>query len=263
MFVIFMVMPRLSMRLLQSIQHAVFPPACPICATTLTEEQPTAATTGCCATCLNNINMMPQNTCLHCGIPMPPSLAPGPCGRCLKTTPPQQQTISLYIYNLAVRDALLAWKLQGQKAGLHWLLTAATPRLTSIFSPQDILIPVPMPIQRMRRSGIHHSADLCQGIANIVGCHMDTQILRRTGLHTRQSALHGKARQRNLRKAFALANDYSSKLEAHQKKAPQSKIWVVDDILTTGATLRHACKAMKPSKQPVFAFSFARTLSDD
>ncbi len=163
------------------------------------------------------------------------------------------------MYHGAVRQALLAWKLQGQSSGMHWLLQAAKPHIQHLFSADDLLIPVPMPMSRMRRSGLHHSANLCQMISAITACQWDWQILRRKGNHTRQSALKGKARQHNLRKAFTLSNDYSTKIEAYNIKG---KIWVIDDILTTGATLGHACQAMRRIHQPVSAFSFARTLHD-
>jgi len=202
---------------------------------------------------------MPKDTCQYCGIPMPASFAPGPCGRCLRKALPQQQTQSLFVYQGAVRDALLAWKLQGDSAGLTWLVNTSSIQLRSLFTHDDLLIPVPMPIHRMRRSGLHHSADLCRQISNVTGAKTDWSLLRRTGRDKRQSSLKGNARQNNLCKAFTLADDYAAKLSAHQING---NIWVIDDILTTGATLRHACKAMRRTNQPVFAFSFARTLQN-
>ncbi len=248
------------MQILQSMQKAIFPPACPLCKEVRSPHYPDQEPTpGCCAACLNSIHIMSTNTCMHCGTPLPASFAPGPCGHCLTKLPPQQQTKSLYVYKGAVREALLAWKLQGDQAGLSLLMLAAAANLQHIFSPDDLLVPVPMPISRMRRSGIHHSADLCQSIASITGCKIDWKILRRVGNDSRQSSLKGKARKNNLRKAFTLADGYANMLEAHNVKG---KIWVIDDILTTGATLRHACQTMRRTKRPVFAFSFARTLLD-
>ncbi|MDX8388292.1 MAG: ComF family protein [Ghiorsea sp.] len=256
MAAIFFSMFTVSTQILKTLHQQVFPRACPICHTVLfaTEHK-----SGCCPNCLLGIQVMGKHTCERCGIIMPASLAPGPYGACLQRVLPQQHTESLFIYKDAVREALLAWKLQGQSNGLDWLLETAQPQLQQIFSEHDLLIPVPMPLSRMQKSGIHHSADLCQKIARVTGATMDWKLLRRTGTHTRQSALKGKARQNNLCKAFTLVNDYKQVLKTHQI---QRKIWVIDDILTTGATLRHACQAMRRAKQPVFAFSFARTPRD-
>ncbi|MDQ6980302.1 MAG: ComF family protein [Ghiorsea sp.] len=255
------------MRLLQQLQPYIFPPACPTCkkvhVTRAINTKPAninlAEQYDCCADCLQNIHLAQISTCYHCGITLPESLAPGPCGHCLTQPPPQQHTRNVFVYRDTVRTALLAWKLQGQSTGLHWLLQSSTPTLQQIFSPNDLLIPVPMPLSRMRRSGLHHSADLCQRIAQITSSQVCHTLLRRTGNHTRQSSLKGKQRLSNLRKAFMLTNDYQTQLDKYNV---QGKIWVVDDILTTGATLRHACKVMKKTQHPIFAFALARTPSN-
>ena len=250
-----MSMPVLSTNLLQGLKQSLFPPACPLC------HQPLEnSTQGCCPTCLQNIKVVPQNTCLRCGIPLAATLAPGPCGQCLKKAPPQQETHHLYQYKSPVREAILAWKLHGDDSALVWLLHAAEQQLKTIFSTDDLLLPVPMPLPRMRRSGLHHSADLCQNIAARVGCTVDWQILRRKGNDKRQSSLQGKAREQNLRHSFTLAEDGIDRIQSHNIRG---KIWVIDDILTTGATLRHACAAARQIKRPVFAFSFARVLHDE
>jgi len=190
---------------------------------------------------------------------MQASFAPGPCGKCLASSLPQQETHSLYQYASPVREAILAWKLQGDDVALSWLMDAAAQRLHTLFHADDLLLPVPMPLYRMQRSGLHHSADLCQKIAAKVGCSMDWQILRRTGKQQRQSSLQGKARQRNLHRAFKLTENYPKRIKSHNITG---KVWVIDDILTTGATLRHACAAARRIKHPIFAFSFARVLHD-
>ena len=247
-------MLKLSTDILKTLQHQIFPPACPVCKSAFSSVDHQE---GCCAKCLSNIEVMPKDICRYCGIPMPTSLAPGPCGNCLSHTLPQLKTKSLFVYKGAVRDALLAWKLQGDSTGMTWLIKTSGAQLRSIFSADDLLIPVPMPLDRMRRSGLHHSANLCQLISKETGAKMDWRILRRSGVDKRQSSLKGSARQVNLCKAFQVTDDYSVKLSTHKAKG---KIWVIDDILTTGATLRHACKAMRRTNEPVFAFSFARTL---
>lgn len=248
-----MFMMKLSIKAAQHLQSLVFPHACVLCGDTMQNAQ------GCCASCLQDLKVMPKFSCTSCGIPLDASLAPGPCGACLNKALPQQQTRHLYLYHGKVRDAILAWKLQGQDMGMQWLLQTAKQQLTSIFSPHDLLIPIPMPLYRMRRSGLHHSADLCQKIAALVGCDVHCQLLRRQGDDKRQSSLHGEARHSNLRKSFFITDQYHEILSALGKRG---KIWVIDDILTTGATLRHACRAMKQTKQPIFAFSFARTWQD-
>ncbi len=194
----------------------------------------------------------PLEHCYRCGRILPAEMAPGPCGGCLRRPSPQQQTDSLFIYEGPVRQAILDWKLQGQDAGIHWLLDAAQARLQDLFDTNSLLLPVPMPLSRMRRAGRHHAADLCRAITQRSGGTMNWQILRRSGEQARQSSLSGKARWKNLRKAFAVNNDNRSKIGTAQT------VWVVDDIMTTGATMHYACRALRRTGIEVRAFSLAR-----
>ncbi len=224
----------------------LFPAACLFCRAPLTDAD------GCCPACLAGIRPHTRSACGLCGVAMPESLAPGPCGRCLRRPPAQVATHSLYRYRDGVRDALLAWKLQGDDAGLHWLLQASAVRIRELVGPDDLLLPVPMPRARMRKAGQHHAADLCRQMAVIAGCDWDWRILRRRGEQPRQSELSGAARMRNLRRAFI---SDMSRWPGDRK----GRLWLVDDIITTGATVHHAARALKPLAMPVQVLSLART----
>ncbi|MDT8375168.1 MAG: double zinc ribbon domain-containing protein [Mariprofundaceae bacterium] len=233
-------------------RRKLFPPGCLFC------HQPLQQESHCCRDCLEKIETLGPSYCCICGMAMAESIAPGPCGKCLATPPAQVETVSLFAYRGGVREALLRWKLGSDDAAVHWLLSVAERRLTELFKPEDLLLPVPMPLSRMRKSGQHHAADLCRMIARITGSAWEWRILRRRGVQARQSALSGVARRINLRKSFYVDEDclQSGRLQ----KSMAGRLWVVDDIVTTGATLHHAAKALRPLKQPVYAFSLARTL---
>jgi len=192
---------------------------------------------------------------------MPEHLAPGPCGRCLRSPPPQQVSESLYTYRDGpVRSALLDWKLHGRDAGVLWLLDAAESRLRDLFDPNSLLLPVPMPLSRMRRAGRHHGADLCRAIAGRTGACTDWRLLRRNGVQPRQSTLGGRQRWNNLRKAFVVNADYLREIAAGHGGAgmADTRLWVVDDIMTTGATMHFACRALSRAGLKVNAFSLTR-----
>jgi len=229
----------------------LFPPGCLFCHMPLDRE-------GCCRKCLQEIKPYPATVCVRCGQALSADLAPGPCGNCLNSPPFQQETISLFVYQGAVRDAILAWKLGGDDAAIRWLINTSEQRLKALFHPDDLLLPVPMPLSRMRKSGQHHAANLARMIAGVAGCEWNWQLLRRRGEQDRQSALSGAARRKNLRKSFYLNGDYPAERQ-ESGRLKGRRVWVVDDILTTGATLHHASKALRGLQQPVYAFSLART----
>lgn len=228
--------------------RTMFPPCCIFCGTEVAQRH------ACCAACATGIHVLGAHQCKRCGRPLSADLAPGPCGHCLHKPPPQEQTLSLYAYDGPVREAILNWKLQGRDTGLAWLLDAAERRLQKIFTREDLLLPVPMPLKRMRKSGQHHAADLCRYIARLSGSRVDWLLLRRSGEQPRQSALSGGMRRRNLSRAFLLDKDRWRCIQ------PPGRIWLLDDILTTGATIQYACRCLKKTGQPVHAFTLARVL---
>ena len=240
-----------AFNMVNGVRSLLFPSACLFCQRPLA---PSPIYKGCCSDCFEKVAIWPRSTCFRCGVMLPEAVAPGPCGRCLQYPPPQSESHSIYSYSGVVRDAILAWKLQGQDAGVRWLLTSAATTVRDIVQQHDILLPLPMPLARMRKSGRHHAADLCRWVACEAGCRWDWQVLRRVGEQPRQSALSGVARRQNLRGAFTLADDASSRVSGH------TTIWIVDDIMTTGSTLRFAAKAVQPLGLEVKLLSLARTL---
>jgi len=238
----------------------LFPPACVFC------HSPLAGQAGCCERCATDIRIWSHQHCLHCGRVLPEHIAPGPCGKCLRRAPQQLRTESLFIYREGpVRNAILDWKLQGRDAGMLWLLDAAAPRLQTVFNPQSLLLPVPMPISRMRRAGRHHAADLCRAIAERTGASLDWQLLRRSGAQQRQSSLSGRARWKNLCNAFTVDYDHWAEIIAGpaSELVSDMQVWVVDDIMTTGATMHYACRALRRSGIRAGAFSLTRLADRD
>lgn len=92
----------------------------------------------------------------------------------------------------------------------------------------DVIIPVPLhPLRRMKR-GYNQSEYIAQGIARALGKPVDTRSVRRTK-HTRPQALHtGIDRWANVENIF----------RARRPETLKGKhILLVDDVLTTGATI--------------------------
>jgi len=238
---------RLASRLWGRLSAELFPPTCLFCDAVQTQN-------GCCPACLAAIRILDRHRCLGCGRPLAEALVPGPCGRCLQSPPLQCETHSLYSYRGPVRRALLDWKLAGRDAGVRWLTAAAGSRLRELIAPNDLLLPIPMPLSRMRKRGLHHAADLASLLAAATGASREWQLLRREGEQPRQSQLSAGERLRNLRHAFALAPEAKQVLSAFD-----GRIWLVDDIITTGATMKHAAKPLVRAGFAVRALSLART----
>jgi len=138
--------------------------------------------------------------------------------------------VHLFVYRGTVREAILAWKLSGRMAPLAALLDLALPRLQGIVAPEDMLVPVPSAAASIRRYGMHPAATLARLLARRLGCRWSSRVLARCGDDPRQSSLPAHARRKNLARAFVLAH----------RPSVDGRIWLVDDIYTTGTTVRRA-----------------------
>ncbi len=238
----------------QRLRGMLFPPACVFCACPLERDADSAALP-CCTACLTGIHLWPPRHCQRCGAVLPLD-GQVLCGRCLRRPPAQVSTVSLFQYRGSVRQAILAWKLHGWDAAVLALLQVAETAVRQQITADDLLLPIPAPLARTRQHGMHHTAALCRQLARLCGCSWQWRWLLRQGKQQRQSALSASARRRNMRKAFALCDDYRPALDDYRR------IWLVDDIITTGSTMHYAACCLRRQGVAAYAWSLAHTPDD-
>ncbi|WP_162274502.1 ComF family protein [Tessaracoccus flavus] len=94
------------------------------------------------------------------------------------------------------------------------------------------LVPVPSLPAAVRARGFDHAAALCAEAARVSGIPMARRVLRRSGRGRDQRGLSRAARQANLADSM-LARD------------PGVPVLLIDDVATTGASLREALRALQ------------------
>jgi len=99
----------------------------------------------------------------------------------------------------------------------------------------DAIVPVPLHPSRLRRRGYDQALELAKPIARELGIPLLANALQRVRATAPQSELDAGARQRNLRRAFAVKD--GAELPAH--------VALIDDVMTTGATLNAAAKVLR------------------
>jgi ComF family protein len=97
------------------------------------------------------------------------------------------------------------------------------------------LVPVPLHRARLRRRGYDQALELAKPLARALDLPLQSRLLQRVRPTVPQSELSAAARRRNLRDAFAV--DVVAALPAH--------VVLVDDVMTTGATLHAAARALR------------------
>ena len=99
---------------------------------------------------------------------------------------------------------------------------------TDFFKDIDVVVPIPLAKERLRQRGYNQSEMLAKGVCEITHLPLDTQSVLRTVSNPTQTRLNAQERKANVSHIFTLSPHHQL---AHKH------ILLIDDILTTGATL--------------------------
>ncbi len=221
-----------------------FPDPCMICC------RPAGRNRYVCSRCEQTPIYIGRNSlCLTCLSP----IAEGEthCGNCILKPPPFQQFLSCVEYDNEIRTSLHRYKFRG-RSDLHSAFSKLlVERLTQDgVTNFDAIVPVPLSKKRYRERGYNQSALIARDIAAhfSVPC-IETALIRNRDT-VPQSSLRYQYREFNVRGAFFLKNP-----EAVRGK----HVLLVDDIFTTGATVRDASRALKNAAGRITVCTVAKT----
>jgi ComF family protein len=189
-----------------------------------------------CAACLA---ALPWNhhACARCATPVPAlgdTVSPQVCGACLRRPPPVQAAHAAFLYAAPLDRLLPRFKFHHDLAAGRLLSQLMAQALTDAGRPQA-LVPVPLHQARLRSRGYDQALELAKPLARALRLPMLPDALRRIRATAPQSELDAARRRRNLRRAFDARRD--PPLPAH--------VALVDDVMTTGATLHAAADALR------------------
>ncbi|KLI99884.1 ComF family protein [Luteimonas sp. FCS-9] len=170
--------------------------------------------------------------CARCAVPLPAGDAL--CGACLRRPPPLDAAHAAFVYGFPVDRLLPRLKFHRDLAA-GALLSASMARALASRPRPDALVPVPLHPARLRTRGYDQALELTRPLARALGLPLRTDLLRRRRATAPQSRLDAPARRRNVRGAFAATA--RGPLPAH--------VALVDDVMTTGATLHAAALALR------------------
>jgi ComF family protein len=204
---------------IQDVLHLLYPHLCIGCGSDLLESQ--------------------ETICLHCNNELPKtdfaSLENNPIEKILLGRLPIEAAHSEYYFSKGqiIQYLIHALKYQGNKTVGQYLgaQIGNTLMQSNRFQDIDLILPLPMFASKEYKRGYNQATIIAQGIAAQMNKTCQSDLLYRTHATQTQTTKDRSTRWANVRKSFGIKNPHS--LEG-------KNILLVDDVITTGATLE-AC----------------------
>ncbi len=234
--------------------HWLYPRICAVCG------EPAGRGLSLCEACRRRIPRLRKPICLHCGTPLSrvPAL-PGACDVCrgfsgefdfarsaLRDSPEAHRLAVDLKYHRAphLADTL---------AGFLNELWEESPRLRAF--PDWHLVPVPMTFARLHRRGYNQSEELARALGRLRGLRTIRLLVHDKKDALSQTFLDAPARARH---AFQVYK--ASPAAASGRRTPPPRLLLIDDVWTTGATIRACARSLKrlPGVQTVGALTVLR-----
>ncbi|MCZ2498062.1 ComF family protein [Xylophilus sp. Kf1] len=195
----------------------------------------------------------PVHRCRTCALPVAAGVAR--CGACLTRPPPLDTCLAAVAYGFPWDAGIAALKFQGQ-AGMARalaLLLRSAPWVEPLLEATDIVLPLPLSTQRLRERGFNQAALLARQLAP---GRVDTDSLLRIRHTPALSGMDRKTRLAQVRGAFAVEPARAALLAGR-------RVLLVDDVMTSGATLHEAARTVRRAGAgTVAALVVARTPLD-
>ena len=215
---------------LRVLLDALMPPQCLVCGVSV-------GTPGSlCSQCFSDFNFIVPPLCTACGVPLDALTADHfLCGACVRELPVFQRARAVFIYDDVSRPLIIKFKHNDRTdAAIHlarWMARAGA----ELIQDCDLIVPVPLHRRRLFIRMYNQSSLLANALSKQVNIPVDARVLARTKLTQSQGGLNRKARLKNVSKAFSVPD---------APKVQGKKILLIDDVLTTGATVNECARVL-------------------
>jgi ComF family protein len=205
-----------------------------------------------CGTCWQSVTRTTPPWCARCGDSLPSANAARDdlCDRCRRAPLHVACCRSAGRYEGALRHAIHAFKYDGRRALAAPLARLMRDAGADVLGGADVVVPVPLARQRAWSRGFNQADDLAVCLRRPV-----CRALRRRRHGPPQAGLTASERRANVQDAYAVRR-------WHRRRLTGATVVLVDDVMTTGATI-DACAAalLEAGAREVRALTAARAAS--
>ena len=184
--------------------------------------------------------------CLRCGEPFEvvvpedaARFAERVCAACRAHPPAYEVARAAFLFDGPIRKAIHALKFNGRREiamPLAVLLHRHATGLEGFLAGIDAVVPLPLHPRRLRERGYNQAEALAAPFAALAGLPLERSLLIRSRETAPQVGLDRNARRANVQDAFAVSEP---------ARAVGRSFMILDDVMTTGATLNSAAHAIR------------------
>ncbi len=234
----------------KNLLDVIYPPICIVCGNSVYEHG------SICSKCWECINFISDPQCQICGFPFDFQVIEGAiCAGCAYKKPYFSKARSVFLYDENSQKIITNFKYRDKTEYSSFFSRWMVRIGSNMLDECDFIIPIPLhPLKLFLRK--YNQASL---IANELHKHSKKKVLYnaiiRIKYTTKQASLVRKNRFKNIKGAFRINKKYIKLLEG-------KNILLVDDVITTGATINECAKSLiKQGKvHKVEALTVAKTL---
>jgi len=212
----------------------LFPPLCLGC------REHVGTSGSLCAGCWSKISFIDGPCCSSCGLPFETPVFEGTrCGACHANPPDFDSARAVMRYDEASKGPILAFKhadrLEWVPVFARWLARTGAAYIADC----NLIVPVPLHPGRLWSRRYNQAAELGRALSGIAHKPFRPEVLVRARRTVSQGEMpSASARRRNVEGAFRVP-------AAAQPMVSGAVVLLVDDVLTTGATVNACARALK------------------
>jgi len=201
------------------------------------------------------VNFLDEPCCRICGFPF--EFDEGKealCGRCVVKRPAYHSARAAFQYDDLSRSLVLGFKHGGRTEGLGVFAAHMRRAGRGFLGEADYLVPVPLHYGRRVKRRYNQSSLLARALARITAAEFNPDILMRHRATPTQGGKTASGRRRNVQGAFRVREGVGGAVKG-------AKIVLIDDVMTTGATLESCANTLKRAGvSQVCALTLARVV---